>query len=262
MRSVDGLELGATIVDPGSPIAVAIHVHGGGGVDRHEWHGLYDRMAKRLAESRIASLQFDHRCHLSALDSTIDLTVTGVANDINVAVRHAKSEFPGLPIHIVGGSFGGGASVLWANHHPYVAQSLALLYPLLDYRQRILETKSWWTGESVTDAAVERLKDNRPLRHTPRVHISRAMINECALFNSKEMLGQLDLPVLIIHGTQDDRTPYETSAQLAKALGIELMTIEGADHGFSIPGDVEHRAAETHAFQAQAFDRVANWIAS
>lgn len=260
MRSVDGLELGATLTIPDSPVAVAVHVHGGGGVDRHEWHGLVDRLASCLAESNIASLQFDHRCFHSAHNPEIDLTVSGVANDINVAVREAKAQFPDLPVHVVGGSFGGGAAVLWANHHPYDAQSLALMYPLLDYRQRILESKTWWDGKSISEDAVARLKSERPLRHTPRVRISRAFLNESALFETDVMMGQLDVPVLIIHGTEDDRTPYETSARLAASLGIELMTLEGADHGFSIPGDVEHRDEQTHRYQRQAFDRIAEWI--
>jgi hypothetical protein len=86
IQSADGLRLGSTLTMPDKDVtASCVLVHGGGGVGRHEWRGYFDRFAASLAARGIASLRFDHRAFHAATDSNVELTLSGVANDIDGA---------------------------------------------------------------------------------------------------------------------------------------------------------------------------------
>ncbi|ULM96149.1 alpha/beta fold hydrolase [Peribacillus frigoritolerans] len=44
-------------------------------------------------------------------------------------------------------------------------------------------------------------------------------------------MGEISVPVLIIHGTEDPALPYEHGLALAKAIPqAELMTLDGSGH--------------------------------
>ena len=40
----------------------------------------------------------------------------------------------------------------------------------------------------------------------------------------------LTIPVLLAHGTEDDRVPFDYSRSFAAASGAELLTLPGAGH--------------------------------
>ena len=39
-----------------------------------------------------------------------------------------------------------------------------------------------------------------------------------------------DVPALLVHGTEDDRVPFDYSRAYAEAFGAELLTLAGAGH--------------------------------
>jgi pimeloyl-ACP methyl ester carboxylesterase len=53
--------------------------------------------------------------------------------------------------------------------------------------------------------------------------------------SSADMIGQINQPALIVHGTADELTPYYMAEALYAASGkrATLITIEGADHTFT-----------------------------
>ena len=64
-------------------------------------------------------------------------------------------------------------------------------------------------------------------------------------------------PTLLVHGTEDTDVPYQSSADMAKALARsqvrhELVTVVGAGHGLA--GGDKQLVADTHA-KALAFIR-------
>ncbi|HEV7887290.1 MAG TPA: alpha/beta hydrolase [Acidimicrobiales bacterium] len=67
-------------------------------------------------------------------------------------------------------------------------------------------------------------------------------------FDPADRLDRLDLPVLVIHGDHDPLVPYENGVRLAKKLGVELVTFEGAGHALEF-----ERPAEVAALLARHF---------
>jgi pimeloyl-ACP methyl ester carboxylesterase len=49
-------------------------------------------------------------------------------------------------------------------------------------------------------------------------------------FDPQAAIRDLGVPVAIGHGDADPLVPYENGVRLAKALGVELVTFEGAGH--------------------------------
>ena len=49
-------------------------------------------------------------------------------------------------------------------------------------------------------------------------------------FNPKAAIRDLGVPIVIGHGDHDPLVPYENGVALAKSLGVELVTFEGAGH--------------------------------
>ena len=69
--------------------------------------------------------------------------------------------------------------------------------------------------------------------------------------NPVAIVGQLDRPLLIVHGTEDEIVPYFMAPALSQAAGqhATLITLEGADHTFT-----QHRS--------QLVEAVTGWLIS
>jgi 3-oxoadipate enol-lactonase len=51
-----------------------------------------------------------------------------------------------------------------------------------------------------------------------------------AQFDAQDAIRDLGVPIVVGHGNADPLVPYENGVALAKALGVELVTYEGAGH--------------------------------
>lgn len=139
-RSLDGLTLRGTFCGPSAgqhPATVLVH---GGGVTREEG-GFFTRLASGLAESGIPALRFDFRAHGESEGRPEELTIADVANDIRAAVRYVRQATGSGPVSLIGASFGGGISGLFASHYPAEVNGLVLFNPLLDYKKRFIDGK-------------------------------------------------------------------------------------------------------------------------
>ena len=61
-------------------------------------------------------------------------------------------------------------------------------------------------------------------------------------FDAGGKLSALDVPIVVAHGDQDPLIPYENGVRLAKKLGCELVTYEGAGHALEF--ERPHEVAE------------------
>lgn len=261
MNSKDGLKLvGMWTIPSGVPRECVLLIHGIT-TDKDEG-GFYVNLASKLGQENIASLRFDWRGHGESEGKYEEVTLLGIANDIENALDTISARYKGIRIHIVAASFSGGVAVYYLAHNPGRARSLVLLNPRLRYCEKMLEDTPFWQGNGLNKAGAERLEIQGwlPYGEGP-FRIGRAMINELFWVKPYQIMKDIPCPTLTIHGTKDSVVPFVDSEQYYQAnTQSELIAIEGADHGFTLPGDDEMRSPETIVFRDRAIQAVAEWI--
>jgi alpha-beta hydrolase superfamily lysophospholipase len=132
-RSLDGLRLRGTLVVPSS-VRACCGARACGGVTRDEG-GFFARLASGLAGAGLPALRFDFRAHGESEGQGEDLTIADVANDIRAAVTHVREMTGSGPVALIGASFGGGISAVFAARYPDQVRRVVLFNPLLDYKK-------------------------------------------------------------------------------------------------------------------------------
>ena len=68
-------------------------------------------------------------------------------------------------------------------------------------------------------------------------------------YGEYSVYDNIKIPVLVIHGTEDESISIESSQKLIKHLkNSKLITLEGSDHRYSKPDDFEKVISETSKF--------------
>jgi uncharacterized protein len=260
-RSFDGLTLRGTLVQPdlgGNAAAVFVH---GGGVTRDEG-GFFTRIAEGLANVGVASLRFDLRGHGESDGRQEELTLASILNDIDAALGHVAQETGAEQTHLLAASFAGGITAYFAVQHPERVSSLVLVNPLLNYKKRFVDDKPYWHEGRIDDEAGRELAEQGFLFHNPNFKLSRPLLNEVFYLRPDDAIGELAVPTLFIHGTRDTFIPVEsTRAAVQRIKGeVELLEIEGAQHGIAVFDDPLYRDPQTQAWQAQVIEAIAMWV--
>lgn len=176
-HSADGFLLEGTLRNPETEIKHVVLLVHGITVTREE-DGFYTEFARRLDKLSATSLRFDLRCHGSSEGKYEELTLFGVINDIDSAVKEIRKKIPSeIPLTIIAASFGGGLSAYWASEHIDKIHSLVLLNPLLDYGRRMLFPKPFWNNGKLSPEGIETLKKQGWLPHGD-FKMGRELINE------------------------------------------------------------------------------------
>ena len=71
-------------------------------------------------------------------------------------------------------------------------------------------------------------------------------------FDPRGAIRDLGVPIVVGHGDRDPLVPYENGVRLAKALGVELVTFEGAGHVLECERVEEIADLMVHHFSAGA----------
>jgi len=237
---------------------VALFVHGIT-ADRDEG-GFYADIANELAERGIGSLRFDLRSHGASEGEMEDLTLFGGLSDISASrsLLHGLTD-ENARIVIVAASFGGGLAVLHAAKHPPTA--LVLLNPNLDYAAN-------WLGrpdsKSLPSPLPAEMRDQlRVHKWAPRgeFRLSRAMINEVIHVRPADVMPTIACPALTVHGTKDSLVSYDIAQDSYRTAGpSEFLSIDGADHGFVVPGDETFKDPRTAEYRLDVVRRVLAWL--
>jgi alpha-beta hydrolase superfamily lysophospholipase len=263
-RSFDGLRLAGTITRPASPGgAAAVLVHGGG-VTREEG-GFFARLAAGIVEAGIAVLRFDLRGHGDSEGRQEDLTICSVANDIEAAIGHVQDQTGSGATHLYGTSFSGGICVFFAAEHAGQLSSLTLANPLLDYKRRFIDEKTYWHDGRIDAESGRLLAERGYVEHSPTFRLGRPLLNEVFRIDSRAALSNLAVPVLFLHGTRDTFVPVESSRAAVTAMTraeARLVEIDGAQHGFAVHDDPGYEQAQTQEWQASVVSTVTVWMAA
>lgn len=94
----------------------------------------------------------------------------------------------------------------------------------------------------IQDIARENTDNGRDIKDVSElngVRIGRIYYEDALSFDIYEVMKSIDKNVLLIHGTADDLAPYPYSVRAAETMPhAQLITIEGAGHGFEGEDDV------------------------
>ncbi|MFB4284824.1 alpha/beta hydrolase [Nonomuraea sp. MTCD27] len=260
--SLDGLTLRGTLVTPeaqqGTSATVLVH---GGGVTREEG-GFFTRLALGLADADLPSLRFDFRAHGESEGRQEDLTLAGVVNDIRAAAQCICAELGSEQVNVIGASFGGGITALYASRYSDAVRRLVLINPLLNYKRRFVDDKPYWHDDQIDAEAGSELATQGFLSHSPSFKLGRALLNEVFYLQPHTELGNVTAPTLIVHGTGDTFIPVQSSRDAVAKFGgdARLLEIEGAQHGIAVHDDPQYADPQTQQWQADTIRTLAGWL--
>ncbi|WUH94673.1 lysophospholipase [Streptomyces sp. NBC_00433] len=261
VRTLDGLHLAGTLVEPGKPTSRAVVLVHGGGVTREEG-GFFTRLADGLAGAGVASLRFDLRGHGQSEGRQEDLTLSAVLNDIRVVLAYVREATGAEDVTLLGASFGGGICAYYAAQRPDDLSRVVLLNPQLDYKKRTIDSRAYWENDHLQDEAAQQLVSEGFIQFTPTLKHGRPIFNEVFWLRPHEALGGVRAPTLIVHGTADTFVPIESSRAAARRFGgpCELVEIDGSQHGFAVHDDPQYLDPQSQEWQALVIRTVAEWV--
>lgn len=237
--SRDGLPLNGTWQAASDDVAAcALLIHG---IDseQHE-SGFYTDIARALAASNVASLRFDWRTQGANSLPLVEMSLTGIVNDIHAAWRllHEQRGCEGKRLVVIAASFGGGPAIVWAkdNADPAGVNCTILLAPVLDYTYDLFRHHGIDADGFLTPETADELQQKG---HVTRGDLSlgRDLINELPGFGAGAALASFELPVTVIHGECDSDVPLEVSRRFAQMNPNARFEVwPGVDHGFVQPG--------------------------
>ena len=149
------------------------------------------------------------------------------------ADNHLKKliEYGYKDIIVIGHSMGGVLASYLASKYPKIVKKLVLLAPAFDY----LAYGDGNLFENVK-SGIKIIKDyslketvGRTLKTSP--HMLNQFMKLVGTY--KNILKEVDIPLLLIHGTNDAIVPYQSSAdvyEIAKSKYKYFVTIEDGDH--------------------------------
>jgi len=167
--------------------------------------------------------------------------------------------------HVLGASMGGMIAQLMAIHHPdrlltlsaimsttseehLPRGKLSLLWELFkpQPKEQSLEQSVNRLMQLCTKAGGEKYReDPQTMEKRFRVYLQRAYYPEggarqsaavAAASSRKKLLSQIELPTLVIHGTEDPLLPHAHGVALAEAIpGAHFESIEGMGHDLPLP---------------------------
>ncbi len=198
LRTVDGLALGAWLVDAGEPDrGVAVLVANGNAGNR----SLRAPLARSLAKAGLAVLLFDYRGYGGNRGRPSE---DGLARDVRAAHRFLIEEAEVAPTRLLyyGESLGSAVVTELATEHP--PAGLVLRSPFVDL------------------ASVGRV-------HYPFLPV-RALLRD--RYPLAHHLASVKVPTTVVYGSRDSVVPPEQSRAVAAAAGGETRVVEiaGADH--------------------------------
>jgi uncharacterized protein len=260
-RTLDGFHLAVTIVMPDGAANRAVVLVHGGGVSREEG-GFFTRLASGLGEAGVASLRFDLRGHGESEGRQEELTFATILNDIRVALEYVREATGARRLSLLGASFTGGVCAYYAARRQGELDRLVLLNPQLDYKQRTIDSRPYWTDDRLEEKMARQLEQQGFIQFTPTLRHGRPILNEAFWFDVLAVLPEITAPTLVVHGTKDTFVPVEASRSATERFRAEhkLVEIEGAQHGFAVHDDPQYLNPQSQEWQAFVIRTVADWI--
>lgn len=216
--------------------AVICFVHGLG-----EHSGRYMDFARFLVKNNIAVVALDLHGHGKSEGKKGHIaSYQLLMNDITILINHAKTRFTGIPCIIYGHSMGGNLVLNYVLRHNINYDAIIASAPWLKLPEKPPVYKlamAWIMNNLWPEFTQSNGIDNTFLSHSkdiidkyredPLVHdrISARMFVEIYQAGrwALENADKLDIPLLIMHGSDDHITSYQASRELASRISKDCI---------------------------------------
>lgn len=206
---------------------IAIGVHGFGG-DKES--SAISGLAEALCAQGKALICFDFPCHGASTVGEECFTVENCMRDLEYVAEHCRQEYPNVPKYIFATSFGGYITLLCADK--LADFKICLRAPAVTMPQHILLDILGVTADEFKAAGVIRCGYERPML------LPYSFYEDLLCHDVFERTYEREM--LIIQGDADDVVPLEDIHLFCGAHRMmTLEIIEGADHRFKKPGELE-----------------------
>jgi len=226
IESQGGLLRGSFHLPEGAgPFPATVLCHGFTGT-RCEPHRLFVKMSRLLEHAGIASLRFDFYGSGESDGDHEDMTVSGEVVDALAAVRFV-ARLPQVDrrrIAILGLSLGGLVAALCAERYR-AFRGVCLWAP-------VAHAHALWSSR-LTSAARKSLA-RRGWIDSGGDKVGRGFVRELASLDPVGALSAADVPVLVLHGSQDTVVPPDHGMAYHDACpGSKYVEVPKADHTFN-----------------------------
>lgn len=215
----------------GEPQAILLNLHGH---YSDEWQGMTEEIyGDAFGKLRRECLRrrWVYVCAWYGGNSWMGPLAEAGMMDLIAALR---GRWPGLPLHLMGGSMGGSSALVFAVRHPEVLSGVIALCPAAD-----MEQYYHWCWERVAQSpTLANIANAIRLHYGAAAHdLGKELHQRSALQNP----GRLTLPVYLRHGDADALIPVDWTRQLAaklKAMGrpVQYDELPGGGHDAPIDG--------------------------
>ncbi len=211
------------------PMAVLLCLHGFAG---DKYSTVIEAVAERFS-AHMQVLTFDWPAHGDSKADPSMLTVDRCLEDLDTMIGYINEHYPGLPLYAFATSFGGYLLLKYHAREPEVFDRIILRSPALDMPEVVRhfmddETYKAWEKGGTVDFGLE-----RPLPLT--IEFLRELRRHGAALGSIADSERF----MIIQGDKDDVVSPDLARRFARQNGIAICMVEGADHRYKNPGDVD-----------------------
>lgn len=258
---------------PEDPRSVVVVAHGAG-----EHMGRYEHVVAALTAAGVAVHALDHRGHgISEGARGVVDRLRHAADDVAALVDRAVAAHPGLPVVLLGHSMGGTIALLHALDRPAPLAGLVLSAPALTLgsgplplrllaRTRVLPLLLSAVrpelgmlqldpqGISSDPDEVAAYEADPLVFHGPLPARTTVEIAEFILGPFRKRTGELQLPLLVMHGVDDPITPCEASETVYVMAGSADKTLK------RYPGAFHELFNEAPATRDYALAELLGWL--
>lgn len=204
------------------PAIVCCHGFARNKVDKFR---IWIRIARALCNSGFVVLRFDFSGHGDSEGELEDISISQEIDDLKCAINYLKTipETDKNKIGIIGHSLGGDIAILASVNNKSI-KALVLLSPVVNYRN---------LHKDFLDALAEAQKSG--IGELASHKIKWRYFDELKNLETLNEIHRVNVPLLLIHGTVDERVDIGGSKELFEKANEpkKLTIINTADHDFA-----------------------------
>jgi len=199
-----------------------------------EARGKYTSLARQLAERGFDSLRFDFRGHGESNITPAETSVAGMMIDLQTAAEYLGLRY--ARVHVVAGSFAASVALLLSGHVTLGnLASVCFCNPVTDYGSTFTRSKMPWARSFFPQGGLRDALRACPIAIPERAFAFgwRMVVELFCLSPAASGLGW-NVPLLVIHGTDDQAVDPEDSSAFVRKMGrpnVEFVLLDGCSHG-------------------------------